>query len=248
MNIHKKWVIRYLRDHAIALEVICTVVVILVWTRCYHMFEWISFYDSFYYTIITIAWVGYWDIAPITNEWKFIAIFLASLGMPLYLITASIIATKLIEGMKKVKRQKNKTIISKVKALIIEDNKILFLKENNNNTIIRDIPWWTIQYWERAENALIRRVIQEINVSIILEKSIWIRWWIDKDTGVCSLCHTYLAHINQNDKSLLLNQHSFLNNNMIAWVSIEEILSWHIDIENDSLLLLIKDILGNNKN
>lgn len=237
--------IRYLRDHVIAIELICTLVIVVVWARCFHIFEWISLYDSVYYTIITIAGVGYGDIVPGTDEGKLVAITLASLGMPLYLITASLIATKLIEGMKKIKRTATKTIISKVKALIIEDGKILFLKTERDHAIIWDLPWGTIHYGERAENALIRRVIQEINANIAVEKSLGMYRWVDQQTGIFSLCHTYIAKLSLRDKMILKRYRSMMDKDteIISRVPLRDIIFWRIDLENESLTQLIKEQL-----
>jgi ADP-ribose pyrophosphatase YjhB (NUDIX family) len=184
-------------------------------------------YDSLYYTIITVAGVGYGDITPITQEGKFVAIALASLGMPLYLITASLIATKLIEGMKKMRKTTTKAIISKVKALIIEEGKILFLKTERNNFTIWDLPGGTIHYGERVENALIRRVMQEINTNISVEKSLGIWRWVDQKTGIFSLCHTYLAHLSLRDK-MLLKRSRYLpdkKTEVVSWVLVKDIVS-----------------------
>lgn len=62
--------------------------------------------------------------------------------MPLYLIAATLISTRIIETMKKIKRTKTtQSIVSKVKALIIEDDKILFLKtERRDGSCIWDLP------------------------------------------------------------------------------------------------------------
>lgn len=241
MSYHSSRFIRYLRDNLIVLEVICTFVIVAVWVRCFHIFEEISLYNSLYYTIITIAGVGYGDITPVTDEGKFVAMSLAWLGMPLYLITATLIATRMVESMRKMKKNATKIIISKVKALIIEDEKIMFLKTKRDGYTIWDLPWWTIHYGEKAENALIRRVMQEISAQIQVEKSLGIWRWIDQKTGAFSLCHTYLSYINIRDKRLIKKYSLEKIDEIICWLPIQDIVSWKIDLENDSLTLLIKE-------
>lgn len=231
--------VKYLWHHIIALEVVCTIVVILSGMWCIHHFEWFSLYNSLYYTIITISWVWYGDITPITQEGRMVAMVLASVGLPLYLITATIIATSVVNGMKKVRKSHEKVIISKVKALIIEDQKVLLLKTENQLYTIWDLPWGTIQYGENAEHALSRRVIQEIQQPINIKKSIGIWWWINKRTGAFSLCHTYLAHLQWMNQNLFIDEKK--KSELVCWVSLKDIVENKVDIENDSLIALIKE-------
>lgn len=231
--------VKYLWNHVIVLEVVCTVVVILTGMWCIHIFEWLRVYDSLYYTIITISWVWYGDVTPATPEGKMVAMILASLWLPLYLVTATIIATSVVNGMKKARKSYEKVIISKVKALIIQDQKVLLLKTEHQLYTIWDLPWGTIQYGENAEHALSRRVIQEIQQPITIEKSIGIRWRINKHTGAFSLCHTYLAHLQWSNKTLLVDEQK--NSELICWVALKDIVENKVDIENDSLIALIKE-------
>lgn len=226
--------------HIIEAEIIFTILIIFLWTWGFHVVEWVGVYDSFYYTIITIAWVGYGDITPVTWQGKFIAVSLASLGTPLYLITASIIASKLLEAMKKMKKWTNKTIISKVKALLVADGHILFIKKHREDISMRDLPWWAIQYGERAETALMRKVTQQIHVQVILERSLGIWWWVDKQTGIFSLCHTYLAQVHPADIGVLQEKQLTDWGEQLCWLSVYDICSWACDLENESLTELIK--------
>lgn len=239
-----KWYVRniwlFFWRHIIEAEILFTIMVIFLWTWWFHLVEWVGVYDSFYYTIITIAGVGYGDITPVTWEGKLIAVSLASLGTPLYLITASIIASKLLEAMKKMKKGTNKTIISKVKALIVADGHILFIKKHRADISMRDLPWWAIQYGERAETALMRKVTQQIHAQIIIERSLGIWWWVDKQTGIFSLCHTYRAQVHPADLVVLKEKEFTDSAESIHWLSVYDICSWVCDLENESLTELIK--------
>jgi voltage-gated potassium channel Kch len=90
----------FMKQYILSIEIFVVFVLIFVAVVFFHHVEWISLFDSMYYTVITLAGVGYWDIVPKSLEGKVIAIWLASIGMPLFLLASTIFATKIIEGMK----------------------------------------------------------------------------------------------------------------------------------------------------
>jgi len=103
--------------------------------------ESLSFFDSLYFTIITLAGVGYGDITPHTNIGKSFAMLVAGLGLPLYILTISLIVTNFLG---KVKRShlttSNKRVLTAVKALIIHHNSILLVERKNGDDTFWDLP------------------------------------------------------------------------------------------------------------
>jgi len=70
---------------------ISILLLIILWSLSFHISEWWSYIDSLYFTIITFSTIWYWDIAPITNLWKILAMIYAILWVPLFIWALSII-------------------------------------------------------------------------------------------------------------------------------------------------------------
>ena len=56
------------------------------------------------------------------------------------------------------------------RAIITDsDGKILLLKKNSSQKYWAWnflLPWWTLEFWEDLENALIREIIEEVNLKV----------------------------------------------------------------------------------
>ena len=56
------------------------------------------------------------------------------------------------------------------RAIITDsDGKILLLKKNSSQKYWAWnflLPWWTLEFWENLENALIREIIEEVNLKV----------------------------------------------------------------------------------
>jgi voltage-gated potassium channel len=84
--------------------------------------EGLSLLDAFYYSVVTIASVGYGDITPKTAEGKIFAIFLIMSGLTLVFYLVSALVSGLVEGSiidilrlrrtsDRLKKMKNHTIL-----------------------------------------------------------------------------------------------------------------------------------------
>lgn len=72
----------------------------------YHLVEHLSWLDSAYFTVITLATVGYGDIVPHTPAGKIFTIFYVFIGIVLFVAVARIILQHV--AMKNYQRQHDK--------------------------------------------------------------------------------------------------------------------------------------------
>jgi len=84
----------------IELEVFLIVLLLVVWTLLIHLFEWIGYFNSLYFSVITLAGIGYGDIAPLTVGGKIVAMVYGLIGVPLFVV-AWLLIIELFKGSSK---------------------------------------------------------------------------------------------------------------------------------------------------
>ncbi len=73
----------------------------------YHFVEKFSWVDSFYFTFITLATIGYGDLAPKTSAGKIFTMFYALLGITLFVILAKIVLSTVVVQARRRKDKKD---------------------------------------------------------------------------------------------------------------------------------------------
>ena len=78
------------------LEILFIIFMVCVGAYYFSIYESHSYFDSIYFSVITLAWVGYGDIVPHTHAGKVIAMIYAIFGIPLFIVAGSLIVQYLI--------------------------------------------------------------------------------------------------------------------------------------------------------
>jgi voltage-gated potassium channel len=107
-----------------------------------------TFLDSIYWAVITIATVGYGDIAPLTPEGRVLTIALVFSGLAVIAMLTSIITTGLAQKLEVVKDRKNIESIEKLKEFVLiagygsmgEELAAKFASDNTGLVIIDSDP------------------------------------------------------------------------------------------------------------
>lgn len=100
------------------LEILIIVLLISVGTYLLMHFEHIRMFDAFYLSVITLAWVGYGDVVPHSVGGRIVVMVYAILGMPVFILTMSIIVSHMMDKIKISKKWKRRTHKHQVMDLI----------------------------------------------------------------------------------------------------------------------------------
>lgn len=95
-------------------ELILLFVIIIFWSVIFSNVENINYFDALYFSIITLAGIGYGDIVPYTVMWKIVAMFYALVWLPLFIAMWYLISSLLLTPIKKTRKRI-------LKAQIIKD-------------------------------------------------------------------------------------------------------------------------------
>lgn len=165
----------------------------------------------------------------------------AGLGLPLYILTISLIVTNFLG---KVKRShlttSNKRVLTAVKALIIHHNSILLVERKNGDDTFWDLPWSIVRYGENPKLTLKRGVLENTWLTVSVLHSIGIRWQYIHLHGDYVLCHTYescLSWSDMLDAAIPGYDATILN---CQWLAVDDIINSRFDLQNTTLQHFIK--------
>jgi len=133
-------------------------------------------------------------------------------------------------------------VISSVKALINNEGKYLFLREPLHHGDIWDLPGGKIEYGEEPEQALIREVKEEINLSVKVGQSVGVWWFYSQNSKHQVICHTFLCELINNVNIDLTKNPADEHFVEYRWLSINEALNDPEIKLTDSLRNLLSSI------
>lgn len=94
-------------------ELILLFIIIIFWSIVFSNVEHINYFDALYFSIITLAGIGYGDIVPHTIIGKVISMIYALIGLPLFITMWYLISSLFLTPIKKTRKRIWKTQIIK---------------------------------------------------------------------------------------------------------------------------------------
>lgn len=88
-------------------EFILFLMIIIIGSYILHNTESLSYFDAFYFSIVTLASIWYWDIVPHTVIWKLIVMFYALVWLPLFITMGYLMSSLLVQPIKKTRKRIN---------------------------------------------------------------------------------------------------------------------------------------------
>ncbi len=76
---------------------VATGIILLIGTIFYHNIEKMTFVDSFYFSFVTLATIGYGDLHPITTIGKLFTVLYGVLGLGMVSLSVGVIAREFIQ-------------------------------------------------------------------------------------------------------------------------------------------------------
>jgi voltage-gated potassium channel len=102
-----------------------------------------NLFDAFYWSIVTIATVGYGDIVPITEEGRMVSIVVIMSGVAVIAFTTSVVVSAFTEKIEEIKEIKNIEDVSKLRNIYlicgyreIGRQVALNLRQNGSNIVV----------------------------------------------------------------------------------------------------------------
>lgn len=87
-----------------------TMTILFIGTIFYHRVEDMSFIDSFYFSFVTLATIGYGDLAPVTTVGKIFTVVYGILGLGLVSLSVGVIARELVQSRINRDKEKNNEV------------------------------------------------------------------------------------------------------------------------------------------
>lgn len=124
-----KRVIFYFKDWVFREELYTVLILLFFWAFLFRELEWWHLFDSFYFSVVTLSTVGYWDFTPKTYLWKSFTILYIFIWLGLI---ASFI-TKIANISDEYKAKNSHETIKEIEKSILEKFKINNKKMDDKN-------------------------------------------------------------------------------------------------------------------
>lgn len=86
-------------------EILVVLLLLLLGMILFHTTEWWSYFNALYFCIITITWVWYGDVVPVTTTGKILTMVFSMTALPLYVYTMTIFIEDRLKNTRKPKKK-----------------------------------------------------------------------------------------------------------------------------------------------
>lgn len=86
-------------------EFILFIIIICIGSYILHYVEYLSYFDAFYFSVITLASIWYGDIVPHTMIGKIVVMFYALVWLPLFITMGYLLSSILVKPIKKTRKR-----------------------------------------------------------------------------------------------------------------------------------------------
>lgn len=94
----KKWPLDAIHQlsfgQKIEIEIFSIIIILVIGMFIFHMIEEWRYLDALYFTVTTIAAIGYGDFVPKTDLGKIVTMFYEIIGMPLFIYTSALLVER----------------------------------------------------------------------------------------------------------------------------------------------------------
>lgn len=84
MHSIKRFLNEFIAKYTILFFIVIIIIVILAGAISFWTIEWWSFFNSLYFTSVTMSTIGYGDMSPLTPAGKLVSMFYGFMGAPLF--------------------------------------------------------------------------------------------------------------------------------------------------------------------
>ena len=132
-------------------------------------------------------------------------------------------------------------VLASVKAVIMNGDKFLFLKETFNGKLIYDLPGGKVEHGENPYESLHREIMEETCLEVEILKPLGMWWFFRMKDNNQVICNTFLCkpkHTNVDISKNPVNEPIF----DYLWITKKDFLNGNYDEGNFGMKELIKKI------
>jgi 8-oxo-dGTP pyrophosphatase MutT (NUDIX family) len=132
-------------------------------------------------------------------------------------------------------------VFAAVKAIIVDQDKFLVIKQDFGNKIVWDLPGGKVDYGESPIDTLHREIKEEVGIEVKITKSAGVWWFFRITDNAQVICTTFVCHPKSTSVDLTQNP-AEENITNFRWVTKSEFLSGEYKIGHESLSQLISSL------
>ena len=135
----KRFFNEFIGEYPILFFATLIIIIVIIGTFCFHFVEKRDVFHSFYFTTVTMATVGYWDMAPLTYGGKVLSIIYWFMWAPLFIgLTWVILQSKFQKLIKHSIHAYHKEV-KEAEELVLENQKAIKKEQKDIEEIHEEV-------------------------------------------------------------------------------------------------------------